>query len=220
MNNRPFFISLFTLLFTVIGAIAITLRGDPVCVKGNLEKLPMQIGGYKATEGSFTDSVYKELNADMDIYRHYFNPDGARIDLYIGYYGTAKGGRTGHNPMACLPGSGWTIVDVGAERVKPAYLQTEVEIARILARKQGIHQTVLHWYQSAGTKVLSTGLQQNIHRFIGRLLHNRNDGARVLVSVYSQPEGTKEALVQARTFAEKIMEELPRYWPIEEDCRR
>jgi EpsI family protein len=71
----------------------------------------MEIAGFKATEDSFSDAVYKELNADMHVYRHYRSDDGRQVDLYIGYYGTAKGGRTPHNPYGCLPGAGWGIVE-------------------------------------------------------------------------------------------------------------
>ena len=78
----------------------------------------MDIAGYKATEDFVTDSVYKELNADKYVYRHYLSSDGKQVDLYIDYYGAAKGGRTGHNSYSCLPGAGWGIIDSHKIRLK------------------------------------------------------------------------------------------------------
>jgi len=111
MSNKSFYISLILLLTTITGAFLISRRGDPVVVATNLENLPMEIAGFKATEDFFSEAVYKELNADKHVYRHYRSEDGRQVDLYIGYYGTAKGGRTPHNPYACLPGAGWGIIE-------------------------------------------------------------------------------------------------------------
>jgi EpsI family protein len=185
-------------------------------VKTNLENLPMGIGGFKGTEDSFPESVYKELNADKHVYRHYKNAEGKQVDIYIGYYGTAKGGRTGHNPYACLPGAGWGIVDTKQVTLKTNNYPNGIPINYILARKGETYESVLHWYQSAGNKVLSTGIQQNIERFKGRVLYNRNDGAFVRISAFSEEKGIEEAGLLTKSFAEKVLDLIPQYWPVEE----
>lgn len=216
MSHKSFSVSLIILLVTIATAALISTRGEPIVVKTNLENLPMEIAGYIATEDFFPDSVYKELNADRHVYRHYRNSDGKQVDLYIGYYGTAKGGRTGHNPYACLPGAGWGIIDIKQVSLKTNNYLNGIPINYVLARKGETFETVLHWYQSAGNKVLSTGIQQNIQRFIGRVFYNRNDGAFVRVSVFGKEEYLKEADSLAKSFAEKILDLLPNYWPIEQ----
>lgn len=216
MSNKSFTISVVILLSTIVLVALIARRGEPVVLKTNLENLPMDIAGFKATEDVFPDSVYKELNADRHVYRHYRNADGKQIDLYIGYYGTAKGGRTGHNPYACLPGAGWGIVDSRKVRVTSKHYMNGVDINYVLARKGEVYESVLHWYQSAGTKILATGIQQNIERFIGRVFYNRNDGAFVRVSVLADQKGIEEANLLAKSFTEKVLDLLPEYWPLEE----
>jgi EpsI family protein len=215
MSHKSFVVSLTILLVTIAIVVLISQRGEPVVVKTNLENLPMEIAGYRATEDFFPDSVYKELNADRHVYRHYRNNDGKQVDLYIGYYGTAKGGRTAHNPYGCLPGAGWGIVDSKLVRLKTSYYAEGVTINYILAKKGETYETVLHWYQSAGDKVLSTGIQQNIERFIGRVFYNRNDGAFVRVSVFGKEENLQEANLLAKSFAGKVLNLLPGYWPLE-----
>jgi EpsI family protein len=215
MTNKSFFTSVIILAITILLVAAISRRGEPVVIKTNLENLPMEISGFKATEDFFPDSVYKELNADKHVYRHYRNGDGKQVNLYIGYYGTAKGGRTGHNPYACLPGAGWGIVDSRSVRVNSRYHTSTVNVNYVLARKGETYESVLHWYQSAGNKVLSTGIQQNIERFKGRIFYNRNDGAFVRVSVLADQKGIEEANLLAKSFAGKILDLLPLFWPIE-----
>jgi EpsI family protein len=215
MPNKSFYTSLIILLATIAWVGLISRRGEPVVVKTNLERLPMEIAGYSAIEDFFPDSVYKELNADRHVYRHYRNAEGKQVDLYIGYYGTAKGGRTPHNPYGCLPGAGWGIVDSKMATLKTRDYPEGVKINYILARKGEICETVLHWYQSAGNKVFSTGIQQNVDRFIGRTFYNRNDGAFVEVSVFGKEEDLQESNLLVKSFAEKLLDLLPEYWPVE-----
>lgn len=221
MSNKSFTLSLIILLATIASIAAIASRGEPVVVATNLENLPMEIAGYNATQDFFPDSVYKELNADKHVYRHYRSADGKQVDLYIGYYGTAKGGRTGHNPYACLPGAGWGIVEARKVRLTAhslsltKYYPNGVYINYVLARKGDAYNSVLHWYQVASSKVFTTGIQQNIQRFVGRLFYNRNDGAFIRVSVSTGQEGIKEAELLAKYFAEKLLYLLPKYWPVE-----
>jgi EpsI family protein len=216
MTNKSFITSVTILAITILLVAAISRRGEPTVVKTNLENLPMEISGFKATEDFFPDSIYKELNADRHVYRHYRNGDGKQVDLYIGYYGTAKGGRTGHNPYGCLPGAGWGIVDTKQVSLKTNKYPNGIPINYILARKGETYESVLHWYQSAGNKILSTGIQQNIERFKGRIFYNRNDGAFVRVSVFTSQKGMEEANLLAKSFAEKILDLLPLYWPLEQ----
>jgi EpsI family protein len=215
MSNKSFTTSLLILLFALFAVVAISFRPVPVVVQTNLERLPMVIGGYTATVDSFSEAIYQALNADKHVYRHYRSQSGDQIDLYIGYYGTAKGGRTGHNPYACLPGAGWAIIESGQVEVHPSYYPQGTRVNYVVASKDGVNNIMLHWYQSAGTRILVTGLQQNIQRFMGRILSNRDDGAFVRVSALvgdQESSKTKEMII---TFAQEVLELLPAYWPEE-----
>ena len=216
MSKKSFTISLAVLLVTIGLVASIAKRGSPVVVQTNLEKIPMNIAGYDATEDAFPDYVYEALNADKHIYRHYRGVDGREIDLYIGYYGTAKGGRTGHNPHGCLPGAGWVILKAHKIRVIPSYYPNGVDLNYILTRKGDEFICLMHWYQSAGKKVLSTGFEQNIERFKGRILHNRNDGAFIEVYTLTTENEIEEAKLLVKNFSEKLLDLLPDYWPVEE----
>jgi hypothetical protein len=45
--------------------------------------------------------------------------------------------------------------------------------------------------------------------------YNRNGGAFVRVSVFGKEEHLKEVNLLAKSFAEKVLDILPEYWPLE-----
>ncbi len=216
MSCKAFFTSLAILLVTISLVAAIGLRGEPRVVKTNLELFPMVVKGFQGHDDSFPQTVNDALNADKQIYRHYRSGRGEQVDLYIGYYGTSKGGRTGHNPFGCLPGAGWGIIDSYPVRLKTKNYDNGVDVNYVLARKGDVYFSALYWYQSAGNRVLSTGIDQNIHRFVDRLLNNRNDGAFVRVSLFSTEQQIHEAKSLGMAFAAETLDMLPHYWPVEE----
>lgn len=216
MSTKAFTLSIVGMLVTLMLVGFISIRPNPVVVRTNLDDLPMQIAGYRGKEGTFPVSVYRELNADKHVYRHYLSGDGNQLDLYIGYYGTAKGGRTSHNPYACLPGAGWAIVDSRKVKIRQTSPFPDVEVNYVLSRRNGFNSVMVHWYQIAGVTVVSTGIQQNIERFWGRLLHNRNDGAFVRVTMQVPDELVAAAEAKVTDFAGLILQRLPSYWPVEE----
>lgn len=215
MPKTSFYLSLAVLLLTLGLVHEVGSRGVPVVVHTNLENIPMQIAGYQGREDTFPQGVYDALPADLHLYRLYRSPQGSELSLYLGYYGTAKGGRSSHNPYACLPGAGWGIVETGTVEVYPSYYPQGVKVNYVVAGKDGVNNVMFHWYQTAGTRVLATGLQQNIQRFKGRVLHNRNDGAYVQVNVLAAETDFAQVREIARAFVNNVMELLPEYWPEE-----
>lgn len=215
MSTKSFAACLVLLLVTIGAAAAVFLRPVPVVVQTNLERLPMEIAGYSAIEDSFSEGVYRELNADKHVYRHYRHPNGDQVDLYIGYYGTAKGGRTGHNPYACLPGGGSAITGTGKSYLGQPGGSRPVAVNYVRARRDGMNTIMLHWYQTGGKTVVSSGLKQNVERFVGRVFHNRNDGAFVQLTASAADEEVGAARQRLERFAGELLGFLPRYWPIE-----
>ena len=216
ISRKSFLASIVMLLATIAVVGLVSARPQPKVVWTGLEHLPLTIAGYHAVEDTFPEAVTRELNADTSVYRHYKTGGGTPLSLYIGYYGTAKGGRTGHNPYACLPGAGWAIVDTRSLKV-PHPSGTRVdEVNYVQARRDGVNTVMLHWYQTAGSTVISTGIRQNIERIKGRLLLNRNDGAFVQLSMQVPENQVGDATIKLQQFAGFVLELLPTYWPVEE----
>lgn len=213
--NQSFVIAIAMLLFTLSLIVALSTRGKPVVVMTNLEKLPMEINGMQGVDDSFPESVYRLLNADKHIYRHYLARDAMQVDLYIGYYGTAKGGRTIHTPMVCLPSQGWGLQESSNITLKSGYYPEGVPVNYLLSTNGDSSITTIYWYQSAGTKVLSNGIRQNIQRFRDKFFRNRNDGAFVQITLVADKKDAADAKKSAVIFSEQILNLLPNYWPVE-----
>ena len=216
MSNKTFATCLLAMILAAGTLAARSSVPVPVVIRTNLENIPMMVDNYTAMEASFPDAVYQELNADKHVYRHYTSVGGDTVSLYIGYYGTAKGGRTGHNPYACLPSQGSAIVDTDVVYLRQDATGKDLAVNYVLARKDGINTVLLHWYQVAGTKVMATGLMQNIERFTGRILYNRNDGAYVQIASSAREGDVSSTREKARQFAERVLNLLPDYWPEEQ----
>lgn len=216
IGRSSFFTALAMLLATILAVMLIAARPVPAVVRSGLENLPVELAGYRGTDDHYPESVMAELKTDVSLYRHYLAASGPPLDLYIGYYGTAKGGRTGHNPYACLPGAGWAIVETRTVNI-PHSGGGGDSVNYVLARREGVNTVLLHWYQTGGSTVLSTGLRQNLERLKGRILNNRNDGAFVQVSARVTDNGVAEAGEKARRFAGAVIERLPGVWPVEEE---
>ena len=217
--GRSFVLSVFMLVVAISAAALISARGVPVVIAINLDKLPMEINSFRGSDDSFPQTIYDHLNADRHIYRHYRSADGEQVDLYIGYYGTAKGGRTGHNPFGCLPSVGWGIITSEKVSVVPESAKQKdgkgPRINYLLARRGASYVIMYHWYQTRGDRVLDTGIQQNVERFFGRVLDNRNDGAFVQITVPCGHEGIEQARELGKSFAAKVLALLPSHWPVE-----
>lgn len=209
MNWNRFLISLIVLLITLGSVVYISGRPLPKVVEKKLNSLPYAIGPWEGKDFSFDRLVIDELDTDDRISRNYIHKNnGYLITLYIGYYGTKKGGRTGHNPNACYPSSGWEIVSDTANSITEDY----DEVNRMLVQKGSVSQIVYHWYQDED-KIIQSGIEQNINRFINKLRYNRDDGAFVRISIDGINEGSEAALKQ---FGNLLIPLISENWPIEE----
>jgi len=181
----------------------------------NLDKFPINIDNYTGIDIPLEESIYKELNPDIYIFRRYIpkSKDFPIILLYISYYGTAKGGRTGHNPQACYPSAGWAILNL--KKVKFFISGKKISINEMLIQKDEEKRIVLYWYQS-GNKVLDTGIKQNLHRFFSRIFKNRDDGAFVRISA-SMNGNPQSILSHVYLFTKRVLTLLPYYWPQEKE---
>ncbi len=214
MNNRAFLVAIGCLLLGIAVSILIGTRLPPRVVATQLERLPAVIDDYRGVDDSYGEAIYAILGADLNLYRHYRSSSGAAIDLYIGYYGTAKGGRSAHNPNACLPGAGWAIISNRMADLEPKGAGTK-PIRAMVAARDGRYVALYHWYQVNKTEVSGSGIRQNLLRFKNRLLHNRDDGAFVQISVFTEAHDLERAKQIGLAFAGKIGRLLPDYWPQE-----
>ena len=189
------------------------LQPAPVVAERTLAHLPLELAGFHGENHAYDDETYRVLRADDNLLRLYRGAGDGYVWLYVGYYGTRKGGRTGHLPQHCYPGAGYRIVDLGQETIQPRGWDREVRVNRILVERPSERLVALYWTQSRD-RVWESGLAINVNRFARRLTGRRDDGAFVRLSAEAADDPAA-ALERQKRFAEELIPALASEWPVE-----
>ena len=217
-QNKAFIVSCLCMLAAFVCIQKIALGPNVEVLEKNLDKFPYTIATFVGGNIIMEDSVIKELDTDVYVFRKYRSDKGEVITLYIGYYGTKKGGRTGHGPGGCYPGSGWAILNESQVMQLVAFdgKKKKIKLNSMKIKRGNIAELVFYWYQSNGDEVLSSGIEQNLHRFRNKILHNRNDGAFIRVSTpITQSLSYTES--RLKDFIKKVFPLIVQYWPVERE---
>jgi len=177
-----------------------------------LRALPAELDGWRAIDLPLDQSVADMLRADANVQRAYLHPQGYVVQVYIGYYGTDRGGTPEHTPDVCYPAQGWKVLrdEVVSTGGPAAFDVREFEVA------QAGEQDLVHfWYRTrAVTGILST-FSLRWHHFVGRVRADRGDGALVRLSTPILDGDVESARQKLRGMDRAVEDELARAWPVE-----
>jgi len=198
-----------------VGALGwwLTLRTPLVTGVRPLAALPTKIGAWQAHDTPMPAAVEDVLEADFNIQRTYYGPAPAPVWLYVGYYGTARGGRPEHIPRGCYTGAGWTIERARVLDVDP---DSGLRVNEYRLARAGEQRLVHFWFRSHLRTGMIGGLDQNFDRIVGRLFHGRADGALVRVSTPILSDGEILARGRLMAFAASLDPLLGQHWPTEQ----
>jgi EpsI family protein len=204
--------ALLAACLVLAGALAwwIQLREAVDSDPTTLGALPTRIAGHEGRDIPIEQAAEAMLQADFHVQREYAGPFGEPVWLYVGYYGTVRGGTPEHTPRACYTAHGWRIraeqsVVVDRERGSRAR-EYRVEV--------GGHEQLVHfWYRTfRGTGLLSLSALRVDH-FVGRLLTGRADGALVRLSTPLRDGDVVAARSRLLGFAAALEPLLEDHWP-------
>lgn len=206
---------LLCLALAAVGAFAwwLQLRPELRVRAGELSTLPERIGDWRGETIPLDGAVESVLDADANVQRAYTHAvTGDLVWLYVGYYGTARGGRPEHTPRGCYTGAGWaieatrTLAVPGSERLRV----NEYRVAR-----EGRERLVHFWYRSHRRTGMVGGLDQNLDRIAGRLLHGRADGALIRLSTPLPDGDVPAARSRLQALAAAVDPLIAERWPEE-----
>jgi EpsI family protein len=180
-----------------------------------LARLPEKVGAWESMEIPMEPAVESELRADFNLQRAYVSRIQEPVVLYVGYYGTRRGGRPEHTPRGCYTGAGWGIE---ASRTLAFGETGRLRANEYLVERDGERQLVVFWYRSFRRTGILGGLDQNIDRLIGLLREGRADGALVRISTMIREGDVVGARSRLQSFASSIDPLLGEHWPIELAC--
>lgn len=136
-----------TALLVAVGGVAwaFQLGKDLEPRPESLSDLPREIQGWRAYDMPVEETVEQMLQADFNMQRTYVHPAGAVVWIYVGYYGTRRGGTPEHTPWSCYPAHGWDIVSRREIEVDPAQ---GLRANEIVVEREGEQRLVHFWYRS------------------------------------------------------------------------
>lgn len=180
-----------------------------------LARLPMKIGPWQSVDMPMEPAVENVLRADYNLQRAYMSRTRDPLLLYVGYYGTRRGGRPEHTPQGCYTGAGW-----GIEATRTLEIGTDggLRANEYLVERDGTQQLVVFWYRSFRRTGILGGLDQNIDRLVGLMRDGRADGALVRISTPVYGDDVVTARSRLQSFASLLDPLLGENWPTEFPC--
>ncbi len=202
-------------LMVAVGGLGWWLRFGPELFLdvSPLENVPVHIDSWVSQDVPILEAVEQELRADFNLQRTYSDRFGQIVWLYVGYYGTERGGRPEHTPRGCYTGAGWGIESSRTVNVTPNLRANEYLVA-VSGRRRLVH----FWYRSHRRTGILGGLDQNVDRFLGRLFDKRADGALIRISTPVIGDDTVAARGRLLSFGSLVDPVLGKHWPTEVLC--
>ena len=203
-----------TLGLILVGVIAwwLNLRPQPLPDATSLLDLPLEIRGWEAIEFDVDDAVAEMLRADANVQRTYLRDDAPVIFLYVGYYGTKRGGVPEHTPEFCYPSQGWVIERDGVMLLSGARGTSAREL---LVSREGEKRLVVFWYRTASESGITSILRLRLSRIVTRLTSGRGDGGIVRLSTPIGAGGLESARRRIRSMSDPLDQALDDLWPHE-----
>ncbi len=181
----------------------------------SIGRISLTLDRWQGEETLISDAVSEMLRADSQIRRRYQNPDADLVWLYVGYYGTERGGRPEHTPWVCYPSAGWVILS--AIEIPPGGDSSEGlggKLNELVVQQGGERRLVHFWYQTHRTRSIATQIGLTIDHVLGLLSPaGRADGALVRLSTPIDRAGIEPARRRLRNFATALAPDLRENWP-------
>lgn len=194
----------------------LALRPARVADGSSLAAIPYELGRWRGVDVPVEDAVESMLRADFNVQREYRHPEGGPVWLYLGYYGTDRGGTPEHTPRACYTAHGWSVVEARELVRDPGTGRRANEYVVAF----GAHRRLVHfWYRSYRSAALLSPFALRVDHALGRLREGRGDGALVRLSTPITDGDRSHARSRLLDLAARLEPELAARWP-EEPVRR
>lgn len=200
------------LLATGLAAWGLRLTSGLAVDTTPLASVPQEVDGWLGRDVPVEDQVAEMLRADFNVQRSYRHSHGSTIWVYVGYYGTRRGGRAEHTPPMCYRASGYRVAESQVLDLQDA---RGFRAQEMLVEDEGERRLVLYWFRSRERTGILGEFGQMIDRLRNRMTTGRADGALVRVSA-SVEDGNADAVrSQLVQFAAQFDRVLDRHWPEE-----
>lgn len=192
------------------------LRNVPETDPSSLDALATTLGGWQAIDIEMDQAVADVLGADPNVQRAYHHPLGYTVFVYVGYYGSQRGGVPEHTPSVCYPAQGWKIVESREQTVGG---RSGLDVREFVVESERSKRLVHFWYRTSQTSGITSIPGLRMWQFLGRMTNEGTDGALIRLSIPLHDsdgvDGTNWTSARERLFALdlQVEAELDRVWP-------
>jgi len=113
-----------------------------------LALIPAAAEGFLSVDEYVEPESLRLLGADTTLARSYERPDGARIELFIGYFAAQQENSQIHSPKHCYPGSGWDIISEGSARIRLG--DRTIPVKQLVISDGRQERLVIYWFSMHG----------------------------------------------------------------------
>ena len=212
MPSERFVLPVLVVVLLAAGAAGWGMAFQPAFNESpaSLGTLPHELGGFIGEDLPIEAAVESMLRADFNLQRAYQHSLGDLVWLYLGYYGTERGGTPEHTPDVCYWANGWEVVHDETVTLPGV----EGASAREFIVEQGGHQRfVLYWYRSYRAEGIPSTPLLHWDHFAGRLTTGRADGALIRLSTPMPDRDVESARARTRRFAAELVPAIAERWP-------
>jgi len=177
--------------------------------KPSIAQYFQRIDGYETVRHiELEDNALNMLDLDDYTFADY-TEKGKKINLYIGYYYSAKKASASHSPLICYPSHGWKIENkpiTGSFTIGPHQINYE----EIVTSSNQQKELVLYWYQSR-LSTNTTITKNKIDLALNKLSKNNEQHAFVRIAVPFADSTYEEAKQTAADFIKEFYPQFIRF---------
>jgi exosortase D (VPLPA-CTERM-specific) len=188
-------------------------RGEVVVERKSLSEIPAMLGEWrqKGNDIRFSEQTESVLRTSDYVMRDYYLADGARANVYVGYYASMRTGATYHSPQNCLPGAGWEMKNPALVEIRTPGGKT-FTANRYIIQNGDYAEVLVYWYEGRGRAVASE-YTDKIYTVFDSVARRRSDGAMVRVMTPAAGDSDAEAVQKAVDLSAQIADKLPEFVP-------
>jgi exosortase D (VPLPA-CTERM-specific) len=201
LGARSGFAPRFVLAILLMASVATFLqahtRGEVFPARLGLKTFPDRLGNWSGYDLPLDDEVLAVLGPGDFLLRLYQNEVDSQpeVGLFIAYFSSQRAGDTIHSPQNCLPGAGWSPVELSRITLDlPGYKPFPAN--RYIVAKGDARQLVVYWFWAHDRGVASE-YWAKFYLVKDSIEMNRSDGALLRFTTPMFPGESAEA-AQAR----------------------
>jgi EpsI family protein len=179
--------------------------------KGPLNQFFGRIGEWHLVRDfPMDDRIVEALRLDDYLFCSY-GRDKSLVNLYVGYYRTAKKVGAAHDPLVCFQGQGWGITDQKSGEYRLTRdANLSISYSSMIAEREGERELIIYWFQANGKTTASTP-SQKIAMFLDKFSGENEDNAFVRISAPINGEPVETVRKRLFDFIEDFYPEFNRY---------